>query len=653
MSITGSLFSAVSGLKAQSQSMSIISDNIANASTVGYKGSKAQFETLVTSGATRTTYSSGGVLPRPGAMVDTQGLINASASATDVAIQGRGFFAVTDSLNVRQNGTLSGSAARAYTRAGSFTVNKDGVLVNSAGFALLGVPTSTTGVPTTSNPSILGLVPVTVGNITGSSSPTTELKLGANLPAVTNAPSKLSLAATVDVNSAIQAQATYTYNQTIYASSTNTNSNTSTTTNTGTGINVVTATGYTATTTLPSAMTGTGAASALAFLQTGNTVYSSTGKPYSIDLTYVKTGINTYAVMLQRPTDITSLSGSPSLGIPTPGFPITLATVTVSTTGLPSTVTNGTSLSFADGSTFVPNVDASNFTAGASGSNRFGRVEVDAQQVSTVVYDSLGVAHNLTLEFSRNQTNNGTSINSNTARDWTVKILNMTVASTGAQSVTFPLSTGATGFPIYLDGTDATGTAPTVAQFSQTGLRFNSDGTLSSQAPAFLPSLPLVTGANNFGGATFKLNLGTTGSKAGLTSQSDEFAVSFIQQNGIPYGSKSGVEIDGAGLVRITFTNGQSLPVYKLPVVTFADPNQLQAESGNIYSETIDSGSALPNYAGIGGSGTVSPASLEASTVDISEEFTNMIVTQRSYSANARTITTADEMLQEVLNIKR
>jgi flagellar hook protein FlgE len=113
------------------------------------------------------------------------------------------------------------------------------------------------------------------------------------------------------------------------------------------------------------------------------------------------------------------------------------------------------------------------------------------------------------------------------------------------------------------------------------------------------------------------------------------------------------VTIDEIGLVRAVFDNGTSVPLYKIPLVNFASINYLTPLSGNTYQVSNQSGDPVANYAGVGGTGKISPATLEASTVDLSQEFTNLIIAQRSYSANAKTITTADELLQEVIALKR
>ncbi len=130
MSLFGSLFAGVSGLSAQSQAMGMISDNVANVNTVSYKAADAQFSTLVTRSAASATYSPGGAKASTLYRIDRQGLIQASASPTDVAIDGNGFFVV--------NGQPDGSGEQLYTRAGSFEQDFLGNLRNNAGFYLQG-----------------------------------------------------------------------------------------------------------------------------------------------------------------------------------------------------------------------------------------------------------------------------------------------------------------------------------------------------------------------------------------------------------------------------------------------------------------------------------------------------------------------------------
>ena len=177
MSLYGAMFSGVSGLNAQSQALGIISDNISNMNTVGYKTNKASFSTLVT-GQTKNSYAPGGVRSIPLANVAKQGLLQASSNPTDLAITGKGFFTLADSA------TPTSSATRFYTRACEFTADASGYLRSPSGFFLQGWATDLAGVPTASNPSLLSsLETVRVTSISGSAGATKTLEIGLNLPA--------------------------------------------------------------------------------------------------------------------------------------------------------------------------------------------------------------------------------------------------------------------------------------------------------------------------------------------------------------------------------------------------------------------------------------------------------------------------------------
>ena len=128
MSLYGALLSGVAGLKAQTQSLATISDNISNVNTTAYKRSSVNFQTLVTGSGTSTVYSPGGVATRAVSLIDQQGVVQATGRATDVAITGNGFFPV--------NSLANGTGEALYTRAGSFTEDNQGHLVNAAGYFL-------------------------------------------------------------------------------------------------------------------------------------------------------------------------------------------------------------------------------------------------------------------------------------------------------------------------------------------------------------------------------------------------------------------------------------------------------------------------------------------------------------------------------------
>ena len=101
------------------------------------------------------------------------------------------------------------------------------------------------------------------------------------------------------------------------------------------------------------------------------------------------------------------------------------------------------------------------------------------------------------------------------------------------------------------------------------------------------------------------------------------------------------------------FDNGETQMIYKIPIATFPNPNGLDTRTGTAFTQSERSGDFFLRSAGEANAGTVVPSSLEASTSDLAEEFTSLIITQRAYAASTRVITTADEMLDELIRVKR
>jgi flagellar hook protein FlgE len=158
-------------------------------------------------------------------------------------------------------------------------------------------------------------------------------------------------------------------------------------------------------------------------------------------------------------------------------------------------------------------------------------------------------------------------------------------------------------------------------------------------------------GTPNTASPTTASTLGTPGgtSQFGGTS----ISISTISANGYSAGTFNGVGIDTSGNIYTTYTNGQRLVQYQIALGTFNNPKGLVRQNGEAFLDDPAAGFIGLNASQQGGAGGINPNSLENSNVDIGSEFTKMIVAQRSYSANARMITTADEMLQEVVNLKR
>ena len=150
------------------------------------------------------------------------------------------------------------------------------------------------------------------------------------------------------------------------------------------------------------------------------------------------------------------------------------------------------------------------------------------------------------------------------------------------------------------------------------------------------------------------VDVGAFGEPGGITQFAGErINVNRVSQNGAPLGTFQDVEIRANGDVVVNYDNGREQVFWRVPIATFNNVNALQSESGNVYRETTDSGAVNFQNPNTNGAGAIIPASLENSNVDIADEFTKLIVTQRAYSANSRIVTTSDELLQETINMKR
>lgn len=175
---------------------------------------------------------------------------------------------------------------------------------------------------------------------------------------------------------------------------------------------------------------------------------------------------------------------------------------------------------------------------------------------------------------------------------------------------------------------------------------FGSDGLLSSAATN---TVDFTIDGTTLSGV--QLDFGT----ASTMTQFDatDSTIQRLDQDGYALGQMTGIEVDDRGYVVASYDNGINQTLYQIALAEFPNENALDRRDGEAFVETADSGAPQIRRPGEVGAGTVNGSSLEQSNVDIADEFTKMIVAQRSYSANSRVVTTADEMLQEVINMKR
>jgi len=205
---------------------------------------------------------------------------------------------------------------------------------------------------------------------------------------------------------------------------------------------------------------------------------------------------------------------------------------------------------------------------------------------------------------------------------------------------------------------------PTSLSCATTGhIEFDADGNLD---PAGTTSTATGTDANGnpileitgFTDATDPLEiawayLDASGSDGSITGYSSESTKTAQSQNGYPSGSLQSVAVDEDGYFTGIYSNGSMLPFALITLADFASYSGLAKQGSNLYSESLASGQALlgaPNTASLG---AIAPSTLEMSNVDMATEFVEMITTQRAYQANSKVITTSDEILQELINIKR
>jgi flagellar hook protein FlgE len=139
-----------------------------------------------------------------------------------------------------------------------------------------------------------------------------------------------------------------------------------------------------------------------------------------------------------------------------------------------------------------------------------------------------------------------------------------------------------------------------------------------------------------------------------LVTQFDSpFTTKAREQNGYEMGLLETIYFEQDGTIRGVYSNGQKQPIGQVALTTFNNPAGLEKKGKNLYEFSPNSGQPVVGKPGQGDRGLIVPGTLEMSNVDIAEEFTNMIITQRAFQANSRVITTSDEILQEVVNLKR
>ncbi|MGA1855875.1 flagellar hook protein FlgE [Azospirillum sp. 11R-A] len=257
----------------------------------------------------------------------------------------------------------------------------------------------------------------------------------------------------------------------------------------------------------------------------------------------------------------------------------------------------------------------------------------DSFTTDVELFDALGNSHSVTMTWSKTADN-----------AWSLSASDPTGSADGT-TTTGTIS----GFPISISfNSDGS-----LASATQT----DSSGTTTSVDPSAIDFSVggWTTGA---GDSTVTMSLGSANSTTGLTQYASGESTAAIGDwtatgNGYEPGTLTGTTIDSSGVVRATFDNGETRAIYQIPIATFANSNGLESESGSTYTQTYESGNYQLRTAGDGKAGEIEASSLESSTVELTDEFSRMIVAQQAYSAASKVMTTAQDMIDTLISMKR
>jgi flagellar hook protein FlgE len=612
MGIFDALNTSVGGLQAQSFALQNISGNIANASTTGYKGIDTTFEDLIPDATSPSRQVAGGVTAFAQATITTQGTVSTTTVATNMAINGDGFFSVQKSTGTVDNVPIFNGVTD-YTRRGDFQTNANGNLVNGAGYYLMGVAVD----PKTGNP--LGNVPKVLQfqNNFIPAQTTTTINYAANLPSTPTT-----------VNSSTAASGTIValggLNPLDFTGNPLTTAATGFTDATTTGTPVSNNLGATITTNTK--LSGAGGDQLTAGFAAGDTItvdgttftFVNTGSAAGTTGTNIDIS-DTVGTLLNKIGGVTGVAPVLTPGAATGTITLhtgTTADLAIAVTPSPGTGANAlAALGFAGGAVNQARTSVTMPPTGvvtANDQQTFLNESISGGAVTA--YDQTGTAVNLQLRWAKTDS----------------------AALGGSHANTWNL--------FYQANPNATGTQ-TAWVNAGTSYTFSAAGALTSPATPAITIPNVTVGNQSLGNLSF-----TTGS-GGLTqyaSTGGTATINAVTQNGYAAGQLQSVAINNNGIVVGTFSNGQNLDLASVTLSHFNGTNYLKSLDGGAYAVTEQSGPAI-----IGASGNISGSSLEGSNTDIASEFTKLIVTQQAYSANTKVITTANSMVQDLLNVLR
>ncbi|MCC6408088.1 MAG: flagellar hook-basal body complex protein [Planctomycetes bacterium] len=643
--MSSALFSALSGLQAHESWITVIGNNLANASTPGFKSSRALFSDQFSQTLRYASLPSGSLGGRNPMQVGLgvqladigrnmdQGVLASTGRTFDLALNGRGFFQVTDGIN-----TL-------YTRVGTFGLDATSRLVDQrTGFRVIGLDGQPIDLDTTS------LFPP---------AETDAVSFAGNLPAVVEGPlaqvmttsSGLKDGTPATISSAagpyaVPVGSTYTFELVVNGGAPQTVS----VTNTGAGVDA------------------TDVVAAINALSNSGVVASVTGSN-EVQIDTLKTGAASTIKILPGSTGSDLAS---TIGIATSLVKGT-ETVATATTDLNSLTSNQTD--YVSGDTIdISGLDSDGTPVSATftyGAGSDGTTVADLLAFidnlypnSTATLDATTGQIQLTSD-TTGQTSMSITINDNAgsgSTNWSTHAFTVTTPGTGPDTATTSIEvfdqagvahTVSFAYQRQDDGSwDVTASIPssegTVLSGTVSGLVFNDDGSIAS-----LPSSSSIS--IQFNGQSspqsLTLDFGTPGLFDGVTQLGGAASVFADNQDGFGVGELSNMSVNSNGDIQGFYTNGQIRVLGSIGVASFVNDSGLREIGNNLWAETPNSGIRTVSQGSQGKAGAVVGGALESSNVAIAEEFVRLIEAQRGFQANARVISTTNDVLAELNNL--
>lgn len=539
MSLLNSLFSGVSGIRANQTMMDVIGNNISNVNSIGFKGSRVTFSDafhqFVRFG-TNPTETSGGTnafqvgLGTKISSIDrnwNQGTFERTGLLTDLALQGQGLF------------VLNSNGQKFYSRAGTFNFDANGKLVHSQNGAIVQgkVATADGIIPPGNNLEDIVIDP----NLKLPAVATTYAKWGGNLSSISTITPSEKYVQSGNINSTLAV-----------------------------GDSV----------------------------EDSNLIYDENGNEYRLNITYTKTAADTYDMNYElKDSNDTTVIG------PT--------TQSVSFDPVTGEMLNPPTINITDATLGINfNLDVSTVTQLSTSTTLSSAVDDNREPTiingTLTIFDSLGNPHTLTLRYTKTATNSW---------NWTASV---------------PASSGT------LTGNKGT-------------ITFNSDGSINTISP----NPPVLSFVPSSGASLQNIELDFGKSFDGITQTSANSVISALNQNGSASATLADLSIDQYGNIVGVFSNGYSRNLAQIMLASFPNLSGLTSVGDNMYTVSANSGDPYVGTAGEETGTTIQSGALEQSNVDLSEEFTRMIVSQRGFQANARVITVSDSLLQEITNLIR